>query len=101
MTTDQTVILLSWLISFGVPILVAIVTRIEAASFVKVLTNLGGTTIATALSTIVVAVAAGHAPDWFTILFTAVTSFIVSGASYAHIWNPTGVIGRASLTGPQ
>lgn len=91
MTLAQILIVLNWLVAFGIPIAVALITHAEASSTAKALTNLGFTGVSTAILTIVLDLSSHHAIDWFSILFSLVTSFVVSGASYTHLWQPTGV----------
>jgi hypothetical protein len=91
MTIAQLLVVLNWLVSAGIPILVALLTRAEASSTAKALTNLAGGLVATAVLTIVLDLSAHEAIDWFHILFALVTGFVVSGATYAHLWKPTGI----------
>lgn len=91
MTVAQIIVLLQWLVSLGLPILVALVTATHAPSATKALVNLGLSAVSTALITIVASLTSGQAIDWFTILFTFVTGFIVSAGSYTHLWKPTGI----------
>lgn len=99
MTVAQIIVLLQWLVSLGLPILVALVTATQASSAVKALVNLGLSALSTALITIVAALTSGTTIDWFTIIFTFVTGFIVSAGSYTHLWKPTGVAPAAAERG--
>jgi hypothetical protein len=99
MTLDQLVIVLNWLAHLGLPILVAFVLHANASSAFKAAANLLGSLVVTALITIIADLTAHTAIDWFTILFALVSGFIVSGASYSHLWKPTGAIGSAALVG--
>lgn len=99
MTVNQLVIILNWLVSLGLPLLVALVTRTSAPAAVKALTNVGLSLLSTAIVTIVAALTSGHAIDWFTIIFAFVTGFIVSAGSYTHVWKPTGIEPSVALLG--
>lgn len=99
MTLAQTVIALNWVVNFGLPILVAVITDSRASGTVKALVNLGLSLLSTAIITVVASLSAGARIDWWAIVFAFVTGFIVSGSSYAHIWKPTGVAPRAALSG--
>jgi membrane-associated HD superfamily phosphohydrolase len=90
-TLAQLIIVLNWIVGAGIPILVALVTRFEAKAAVKALVNLALNLLATAVLTIVAALAVGKPIGWFDIVFAFITGFIVSGASYAHLWKPTGL----------
>lgn len=99
MTLDQMVIVLNWLAHLGLPILVAYLLHVTASSSLKAAVNLLGSLVVTALITIIADLTARHAIDWFTIVFALVSGFIVSGASYAHLWKPLGAIDGAAAVG--
>ncbi len=99
MTTDQIVILLNWLIAVGIPLAVAFVTRSNEPARVKALVNLGLSLVGTALVSIVASLVGHQRIDWFTVIFAFVTSFVVSGASYARLWKPTGIAANVAQHG--
>lgn len=99
MTVDQILLVLNWVLASGLPILIAFALRAESSSTLKAITNLVGSVLTTAVAAVVAALAAHHVPDWFTILFAAVTSFVVSAATYSHLWKPTGVAAAAYRVG--
>lgn len=101
MTLDQLVIVLNWLIAAGIPLVVALVTRLDASPGVKAMTNLALSGLGTALTTIVAGLIAHQAIDWFTIIFSFVTSFIVACASYARVWKPLGTTAALAVHGAQ
>jgi hypothetical protein len=98
-TLAQTVIVLNWLVNFGLPILVAFITNSAAPSAVKALTNIVLSLLSTAIIAVVASLIAGEALDWFQIIFAFVTGFIVSAGSYTHVWKPTGVAPAVALRG--
>lgn len=99
MTLDQLVIVLNWLAHLGLPIAVAFLLAHTASSSLKAAVNLLGSLIVTGLITVIADLTSHTAIDWFTILFALVSGFIVSGASYSHLWKPTGTIEKAALGG--
>jgi hypothetical protein len=98
-TLAQTIIVLNWLVNFGLPLLVAFITHSKAPSAVKALVNIALSLLSTAIITTVASLIAGEAIDWFQIVFAFVTGFMVSAGSYTHIWKPTGVAPVVALQG--
>lgn len=99
LTGAQWLIVLNWLIGFGIPILVNLVTDSGLAKSLKALLALALAGVSTLLTSLVAALTAHLAFDWFAAAFTFVTTWIVAAASYGHLWKPTGVAAKTLVMG--
>ena len=74
-----------------VPILVALVSKLNASAAVKAILNFG-------FSAVVAAIALEHEADWnwksFAVNFAL--TYLVSIATYYGLWKPTGVTGSVA-----
>lgn len=81
---------LSLISGFILPFLVAFVTKAKASSQLKAIVNLALSAIAGGITS---AIATGGSVELKPWLYGMGIAFVSSGASYAHLWTPTGTIG--------
>ena len=86
--------IINWVIAFGLPLLVGVITKRARRSLPKVLALAGLNVVNSGLGELVRSLQDGTVWSLGTFLFTLMGALAVAYGAYSNVWKPTGAAAR-------